>query len=182
MLFEAPEQPAFRVRHAGHQIVTALIAALQSGAASDAGFQAMPELDAASMVVLAGSSAGSACVMRNLDRAADLLRTRNPLVEVRGVLDAAVSPFEPDPPAVSEAAVRERDDLASDVFYDDRGSVPDASCTDLHGADRQACFPAQHGLLHHTTTPLFVRQDLRDEGASPWLYPTPPPTRRRVEP
>lgn len=171
VIFEAPDRPPFRMQHSGHDILNALLAELQTGATSDAGFQALPELDAASMVVLAGSSAGSSGVMRNLDRVATLLRASNPSVEVRGVLDAAVSPFEPDPPDVSVEEVNERDAVASDVFYDDRGSIPDASCTAFHGDDRQACFPVQHALLHHITTPVFVRQDVRDENAAPWLYP-----------
>lgn len=170
-VFEAPDRPSYRMLFHGYHILNAVVDELKVGAISDQGFQAMPELDAASMVVLAGSSAGSAGVMRNLDRIAERLRTTNPTVEVRGVLDAAVSPFEADPPAVSAEEVAARDAVTSDVFYDERGSIPDASCTERHGEDRDACFPVQHSLLDHITTPVFLRQDLRDENASPWLYP-----------
>lgn len=136
-----------------------------------------PDLDSATAVMFAGSSAGGAGVRNNLDRAGARLRATNPDVVFRGVIDAIYFPLSENRDFTKstfcaadvrgcsyEGFTRGRWDSVQVELYDSRG---DASCVDWHTANAPGtewrCGDGEHVNLHHLTTPFFLRQDLLDE-------------------
>lgn len=138
----------------------------------DGGSVAMPDLDEAEEVVLAGDSAGGVGLVHHLDGIADLLRAHHvgggggP--EVVGLVDSAVGPeWARLDWSASVFASAGGDTYASAMAMIDGsslnyGAFHDASCLAMHTSDPQLCWDSTHVVRHHVTTPFFVRMGLLD--------------------
>jgi hypothetical protein len=136
-----------------------------------------PDLDHATAVLFAGSSAGGAGVRANVDRVGAKLRATNPNLDYRGLIDAiystlgenlnfATTTYCANDPVhgcsyeTYTQAVHERVDVGL------WGSAGDASCLQWHATHEPGtewrCSDGDHVNLHHITTPFFLRQDLQD--------------------
>ncbi|GMU63793.1 MAG: hypothetical protein AMXMBFR36_00670 [Acidobacteriota bacterium] len=177
---------SYDIHFQGEAIVDALLDTLLAGpVAPDVASApfcegcALPDLDHAELVLVAGVSAGGGGVRHHLDRLRDELVARIPKVEVRGIVDAGV------PPALDRPALDWSDPyspgdyahhLATTVepvvrsFWGAADTALDASCLDpawtadheLVGTHPQVCYDTTYTLLQHVTTPVFVRQDIDD--------------------
>lgn len=168
-VFAADENyPAYRLIFHGSHVVTALIESLKTAPTSDNGLAEMRSIDQASLVVFAGTSGGGGGVRRNADRVAELLASTNPDVTVRVVVDAGVHPT--DPPLVDEEVL----EAALEQFWteslDIQAAVLDRSCLEFHADDPRICALNTHALIHHVTTPWYVKMDLTDSANAPGLF------------
>jgi hypothetical protein len=175
----------FRMHFLGGSILDAVVAMLRRDGAPAvvAGGQALPDLDDAEVVVLAGASAGGAGVKANLDRLAAALRAKNnqcqgegcPL-QVVGLMDSSYSPdlgrldFSTttmcsgsglcDYPSFVKTTVV----TGSAVLWNAR---EDESCHTWHQANDPSrewmCGDATHVLRNHVTTPFFLRMSEQDQ-------------------
>lgn len=133
-----------------------------------------PDLDNATHVLFAGSSAGGVGARHNADRVGAKLRaTNSKLVDYRVLLDASQSP-EPekrdytrttycasDPRGCTYASFFQ---ALSEHSQQTFAPVRDASCISLHAANntRWYCEDIGHVTLYHITSPFFIHQDLQD--------------------
>ena len=142
----------------------------------DASSPPWPDLDDATHVLFAGSSAGGLGAKSNVDRVGAKLRSTNPhLVDYRAIFDASYSPdaesrnytqstyCSNDPRGCSYATLyAANDDYTRATF----GARRDDSCIAWHTANQPGtewrCEDIGHVLLHHITTPFFIHQDLQD--------------------
>lgn len=173
------EPRQFRMNFLGAEIIDAVIATLRVDGVPglaftlDGGRTAMPDLDDATQVVIAGSSAGGTGTIRNVDRIAATLRATNPDVTVRALIDSI---FQPDLAAVDYATADAcltsgACDYESLVALFDETTVyasrDEDSCATWHAANEPAtawaCGDAGHLIRHHVTTPMFIRQGQRDD-------------------
>lgn len=165
-----------QVEYRGAAIVDAIVATLRTGAVvtTAAGEELdLPDLDQASTVLISAGSAGAIGVRHLVDDIAADLRTTNPEVDVRAVLDSTHKPMEAwAADALDGACDATADDpFASVADYEARsqaqdaitGSVVDASCLAAHAADPQRCANDEHVLSFHVTTPFFARQGLLEK-------------------
>ena len=166
----------YRVHFLGRRILEAVLATLRRDGAPATTWgpqdTELPDLDVASEVVLAGASAGGGGTAFNLDWLQQELRAHNPDVQVLGLID---STFGPDligldyaqGPACTQMG------LCSDAAYLGYGLqaqvglwqvAPEESCSAHHAQDDAGwkCASDTHVILHHLTTPFFVRQGLSD--------------------
>jgi pectinacetylesterase len=135
-----------------------------------------PDLDSATHMLLAGSSAGGIGVKSNADRVATKLRLTNPnLADYRVLLDASYSPdsetrdysdstyCSKDPRGCSYASLFEAEYAGTLATY---GARRDESCIAWHTAHQPGtewrCEDSGHVTLHHITSPFFIHQDLQD--------------------
>ena len=175
-----PGAPAQVVRMSvefhGAAIADAIIATLKTGAVvTTAGGEQLdlPDLDQATTVLFSGGSAGGVGVRHLVDKIAADLRTTNPGVDVRAVIDSTHKPMEAwasntldgtcdasaaDP--YTSVADYETKSQAADAL---QGAVVDASCLAAHAADPQRCASDEHVLHFHVTTPFFARQGLLEK-------------------
>lgn len=160
--------PTYELYVHGAHIVDAIFDVLGDGAVSDDGTMTMPTIDGAAMILLAGSSAGAGGVRSNADRIGERLRTTNPSVDYRIVVDAGFYPVDPHPPELTEADALEALDFKHELIVSWRDGATDASCLAYHAGDERWCSDNSHLMAHHITTPAFVKQDLRD--GAPGLY------------
>ena len=141
--------------------------------------QQMPDLDQASVVLLAGSSAGSGGVRRNVDRVREYLEAHNlacqqndcPL-DIRAIIDAGTGPRLEDYGFTSSSpctalGLCDYDSFMQDAWNNTSLSIwnedTDASCLSYHaGIDEWRCADTRHVMEHHLSTPFFVRMDLQD--------------------
>jgi hypothetical protein len=182
---------AYTIHFHGAHIFDGLIADLRTGVApcmGPGGFncQALPSLNVANKVFLAGSSAGGVGVLHNVD----LLRARqqlvNPATQVRAIIDgASVPPSQSLPwPAVATAAqpytsYQQMIDARWNGTYMPLWQARvDASCLAENAAVPSRCADPAHVLRHHLTSPFFVRQDQQDSliVTDVWrpFFPAPP--------
>jgi hypothetical protein len=143
---------------------------------------AFPDLDNATHVLFAGSSAGGAGVGSNADRIAIKLRATNPSLVFKALIDAAFPPkaetkdyahsvnCASNPLACSYTSLMPQVySLVDQGLY---GAMIDASCLAWHTAHEPGtewrCADATHSMVHHITTPMFIHQDEQDSniGAS----------------
>lgn len=144
---------------------------------------AMPDLDDATVVLLSGSSAGSAGVRRLADELGGVLDINNNngvgSLDFRAVSDAGIGadiesanfdiPCDQAGFCTCAGAPCTYDEYMSafDVNVRDglRDARAEASCELWHaaGGDTWRCADDTHIALHHLTTPFFVRQDMEDE-------------------
>lgn len=177
---------SFRIHFLGHAIVDAVVATLRQdgvgAVGAGAGGTALPDLDDAEYVVLAGASGGGAGVVNNLDRLSALLADHNsrcqtdgtcPL-EVDGLIDSIFSPtfegldFAATPVCIEAQACDYASamtlSLESEANF--TSAVRDASCKAWHAAHAPGtewrCMDRNHVIRNHLTTPFFVRQGLVD--------------------
>jgi len=135
-----------------------------------------PDLDSASHVIFAGSSAGGMGAKSNADRVGAKLRSTNPsLVDYRVLIDASHSPdaesreytqstyCSNDPRGCSYATLFEAEYAGALAAY---GARRDESCIAWHAAHPPGtewrCEDSGHVNLHHITSPFFIHQDLQD--------------------
>jgi len=177
----------YRVHFHGTQIVDSVIDMLRRGNGPISYTdhrerrRVLPDLDDASRVIFAGTSAGGGGVIQHADRVRELLETHNTRCtpedcrfDVRAVVDAN---YGPDHDALgyasstlcSGAGLCDYEDVFTDrwenVDQDLNGAIQDASCRGLHAplGDEWMCSDLRHVLENHITTPLFVRHDTQDE-------------------
>ncbi len=178
----------YDIRFEGEAIVDAVLSTLITGpVGADPGVAAafynttVPNLQAASEILLGGESAGGGGLRHHLDRLEVLLQAAaaDPAVVIRGVVDAGA------PPALSDAGISWADPyspgdyphhLLTEVqdpvrsFWGADDSALDASCLDpvwtaahnLVGSHPQVCYDTTYTLMNHITTPVFLRQDIND--------------------
>ncbi|HWW61182.1 MAG TPA: pectin acetylesterase-family hydrolase, partial [Thermoanaerobaculia bacterium] len=147
----------------------------------DAGTEAAapwPDLDEATNVLFAGSSAGGNGVRQNADRVGAKLRSTNPkLTDYRALFDAAYSPlrenldFTHSTGCISQPTIgcsyttaTQFASSAGDIaLYGTRG---DESCLAWHSSVQPGtewrCSDNGHVIMHHITTPFFLHQDEQD--------------------
>lgn len=170
----------------GATIFDAMISALRSGTLTYTlgdRHTTLPDLDNASMVLLAGSSAGGNGVKHNLDKLRADLHAVNAGMEVRGVVDAVGSPstaglpWPPTGPIVSyeQHFTRQWNNVYQGIW----NARVDASCLSENPLLVQyRCSDSAHVLRHHITAPFFHRMDLQDENSidtyTHGFYPSPP--------
>lgn len=133
-----------------------------------------PDLDTASHVILAGSSAGGGGVRNNADRVAEKLRSTNAaLADFRAVIDASNAMQQSDldyagsalcaadPAGCAYETYMQKAWNETEVAF--RKARGDASCVTFHAGEEWRCADNQHVLMHHVTTPFFIRADLQDQ-------------------
>ena len=155
----------------GATIFDTIIATLRNGALTyPCGMEecAMPDLDNAEMVLLAGSSAGANGVKHHLDKLRTDLHAVSTEMEVRGVIDATGSPFAaslPWRPTGLPAIGYEQyfQQQWTDVYQNAWAARIDSSCLSENPPEVQyRCADPVHLLRHHVTSPFFHRMDLQD--------------------
>ncbi|MBU0982096.1 pectinacetylesterase family protein [Patescibacteria group bacterium] len=117
-------------------------------------FEDLP-FEEASEILLTGSSAGGAGVVRNLDRVADWF----PNVQVKGVVDSSWFPFVMEPYAEVEenarkTALTEEEFLAFNLFIDE-------TCRESEDFNLVGC--GVDTLTKYVETPFFVYVDQNDQ-------------------
>jgi hypothetical protein len=179
----------FRLHFAGARIFDAAVATLrQDGAAAlrytlGGASSALPDLDDASVVLLAGASAGGAGTIRNVDRFATTLRANNTACRSGGACPLRVAAL------IDSILPMDRSQLdwtltpmctmgmlcsysqyfqaqyqtGENVF---QGVRNDDTCEGWHRANRPGeewrCLDDSYVLLNHITTPMFVRMGQTD--------------------
>ena len=151
----------------------------------------MPDLDWARQVFFSGSSAGGNGVQKNLDRLRNYLFATNlrcvsswslwknsgdcPL-EVRGVIDASFGPGLQELSLEETGFCREQGLCTYEQLFQSRwnninlglyqGGTTEDSCVDWHEqylpGTEWRCSDGAHVMMHHISTPFFVRMDLQD--------------------
>lgn len=165
----------FTIHFRGASIFDALVDTLRVGAQACLGDECrpLPSLDDASFILLAGSSAGGNGVKHNLDRFRDTMHAVNGRMEVRGVVDAAGSPFtaalpwppispDPDRPylvSYEDYMRYQWNEVYSTVW---QARVDESCAAENPGALQYRCADTTHVLRHHITSPFFHRMDLQD--------------------
>jgi hypothetical protein len=164
----------YRIHFRGADIFDAIIAQLRSGATAytdqEGASHTMPDLDSATMVLLAGSSAGGNGVKHNLDRLRTALQALHPLMQVRGVIDAAGAPSTEQLACLGAGCGIFPD---YQTFFTDQwtqmvgnwNARVDASCVALNPVETWRCADTTHVLRHHITSPFFHRMDLQDNNS-----------------
>ncbi|TNF27416.1 MAG: hypothetical protein EP329_19460 [Deltaproteobacteria bacterium] len=180
------EEVSYTLNFLGAEILDADLAVLRQDGAPGLVYTvagasvALPDLDDAVEVVVAGDSAGGAGVIHNLDHIAATLRTHHTGCdggascppEVVGVIDAVVGPamerLDFTRSAGAEAGIdsfQKYVDLAAAAPANQGGRV-DESCRAWHMAHApetvSACLDISHVVRNHLTTPFFVRMALLD--------------------
>ncbi len=136
-----------------------------------------PDLDNATHVLFAGSSAGGSGAKSNADRVGAKLRSTNPgLADFRVLIDAATSP-ETDQRDFSKTTYCASDPVRGcdytsfttaqyAYFQTTFGTRLDESCLAWHTANQPGtewrCEDSMHANYHHIATPFFIHQDLQD--------------------
>ena len=182
------EQVEYRAHFQGAKIINAVVDMLQHNAGplsyldNEGRRQRMPDLDAASTVLFAGSSAGGSGVRSNADRLGDHLRANNLRCDAEGcplryaaVIDASYGLSREildhaDSRACGEALIgacsyelsmRHQWEIVQRGL---RQGLSDQSCVAFHREteDQWRCADGVHLLKHHLQTPFFARVDLQD--------------------
>jgi hypothetical protein len=156
---------SYRLHFRGHEIVRAAVERLLAGpvTADENSGVTVPSLADASGVLLTGSSAGARGAEMHADWLADLLAPNG--TEVAAWFDANLPIVHEDlgEDAAPVLEAFDRDVRWPEVYEDRYGMFLDASCAAYHDAtERWRCGYSEHVVLHHVTTPYFVRQDLAD--------------------
>lgn len=155
--------PDYTIFRRGHTILASGLDELAGGLVADDG-EALPALDAATLVVFNGTSGGSTGARAN----ADYVRERLAPSEVVAIFDAAINP---SPEFLSEPYVTALETYRAQGWQqsqetDDVRPFMDETCWDELGgtAEEGQCYNLDYVMMNHITTPFFVRQDLRDLG------------------
>jgi hypothetical protein len=179
----------FRLHFAGARIFDAAVATLrQDGAAAlrytlGGASSSLPDLDDASVVLLAGASAGGAGTIRNVDRFATTLRANNSACRSGGAcplrvaalidsilpmdrsqLDWTLTPVCTMGMLCSYAQYFQTQYQTGENVF--QGVRNDDTCESWHRANRPGeewrCMDDSYVLLNHITTPMFVRMGQTD--------------------
>ena len=161
------ELPPYTVFRRGHTILEAGLDELSSGITADEPETyelVMPSLDDAELVVFNGTSGGSLGARSNADWVAEKLGDKG--ATVYAIFDAANVPAGELLPADRAEALEALQDQTWAQLLAAESPLPftDESCLGYYeGTDDEAlCYRPDYLMLHHITTPFFVRQDLRD--------------------
>jgi hypothetical protein len=137
---------------------------------------ALPDLDAATEVLFAGSSGGGNGVKNNGDRLAAKLKTINPSLVIKLAIDASYAPQEQnldyshtvfcavDPIQCNYTSSHQAEwTQTQQTLY---GAIVDQSCVAWHTAhdpgSEWRCADGTHVIANHLTTPMYIRQDEQD--------------------
>ena len=171
----------FQINFAGGYVFQAVVDTLRQdgveGLVYSKSKTALPDLDDASEVVLAGGSAGGNGVIFNLDRLADELRGGSNKPVVRGFIEAIVGPDKSKLDYSSSVGCKENQLCSFEAQYkyvyakqqDVNGprEWTDESCLEWHKKNEPGtewlCYDLNHVLANHVTTPYFVRTGLADQ-------------------
>jgi hypothetical protein len=179
----------YQVHFHGALIFDAFISELRTGivacrVAPPFSCERMPDLDVASKILLAGSSAGGNGVKQNLDHLSALQDAINPATDVRGAIDAAGHPSTtgvpwPVPPAKYTSYQEMLDGQWFGTYVGFWNARVDQSCVDLNPLQAVSrCADTIHIMRHHITTPFFHRMDQQDsltlESYTDIFYRAPP--------
>lgn len=167
----------YTIHFKGSRIIDAVLDTLRNAprgkrrAGGEAGARASwPDLDEATHVIFAGSSAGGGGATENGDR----VRAKLPnVIDYRVLVDASHEPlYESSDFAGSLLCARDPIGCSYETYFAfhhanaAKVSAPvlDASCLEWHAATNTQwrCSDGGHVLLHHVTAPWFLRQDLQD--------------------
>jgi len=182
-----PTTVTYAIHFRGSQIIDAVLDTLRNDVGprrqrvvrhslSEDATAAWPDLDTATHVLFAGSSAGGVGARNNADRVGAKLRAANPsLIDYRVILDASQSPesekrdftrttyCEQDPRGCSYASFFAAEAEHSRQTF---GARRDESCLAWHAANRPGteyyCEDSGHVTLYHLAAPFFIHQDLQD--------------------
>lgn len=170
------ESFAYAIHFKGSRIIDAVLDTLRNSTMRRRAAP-WPDLDSATHVIVAGSSAGSGGVRGNADRVGARLRATNSgLTDYRAILDASYNP-QPDGLDFSRSSYCAADPAACqyDSFYQHlwettlrsfTGASGDESCLSWHSTIEPGtewrCGDDSHVVMHHLSTPFFLRQDLQD--------------------
>jgi len=132
-----------------------------------------PDLDQATHVIFAGSSGGGNGVRTNADRIGAKLRAANPnLVDYRAIIEAMYGTswetldFTPTTLCAAAASGCRYDTYMQSYRAQSLVAIQaarvDESCLQFHAGSEWRCADEEHTLLHHVTTPFFLRQGLQD--------------------
>jgi len=138
------------------------------------GAVALPDLDQAEQLVVAGASAGGAGTIRLVDGIATTLRATNPSLLVRALIDSILAPsldeldFARTTLCTGELHLCDyrafAEATAANQPYAVRG---EDSCLAWHQTHQPAtayqCGDVRHLIRHHLTTPMFVRMGQEDD-------------------
>lgn len=175
----------FTLQFRGSQIIDAVLDTLRNAAPAprlravrhslkEDATVAWPDLDNATHVLFAGSSAGGIGARTNADRVGAKLRATNAhLVDYRVLFDASESPeaekrdwtrttyCAKDPAGCTFATFYQGLYAHSQATF---GARRDESCLAFHAASNTQfyCEDSGHVTLYHVTTPFFIHQDLQD--------------------
>lgn len=132
-----------------------------------------PDLDSATHVIFAGSSAGGVGAKSNADRVGAKLRSANPsLIDYRVIIDASTTPQSElrdftrstycsnDPSRGCSYTTFTTEQYA--YFSATYGARRDESCLAFHAGAEWRCEDTMHVNYHHITAPFFIHQDLQD--------------------
>ena len=161
----------------GHEILFSDLALLRQDGApallytADGGSTAMPDLDEATEVLIAGDSGGGSGTIHNIDEIAALLRTHHVgagTPTVQALIDAIVGPEL----ARLDWSMTLGASMGIDSYEEAMSSMQarswplsyEASCLAHHEplGTTSHCLDASHLVRHHVTTPFFVRMALLD--------------------
>jgi hypothetical protein len=159
-----------------------------------------PDLDLATDILFAGSSAGGEGARSNMDRVGAKLRAVNPGVAYRGLIDAAYGTLS-DRSDFTRTTYCANDPVRGcsyetftqatyqEVHVNFEARRGDESCQQWHSANLPGtewrCGDAEHVNQNHLTTPFFIHQDLQDTQVGGTFvdpnFGTPSDFARRVE-
>ncbi|MFO1326238.1 MAG: pectin acetylesterase-family hydrolase [Rubrivivax sp.] len=158
--------PLTSIRFSGGHIVDAVVDLVMNGGirsgrktGNDASTTVAPPSTADDEVVLSGSSAGGGGVIRNLDRAAQAVRTAAPSVKFYGIVDASN-----DVGIIADASITGEANLAAATFWGANSAQDvDATCQAVDPvATSSRCFNTAVVLRNHIETPHYVIQNAYD--------------------
>lgn len=190
-----PAGTTYKVEFRGRQIIEDVIDYLLTGVTytptSGAGTPvAMPLLSNAVAILWTGSSGGGRSAIHSADAVAALIQANAPNAQVRLVADAAFGPGAEllddhhHPTGSAATSLYEgtytnldpQSGTSPDDYYAGEewntfqtwGAGHDVSCLTYHAVsnDQWKCTDEIHVLMHHVTTPFFVRQDRQDPNAT----------------
>ena len=173
----------FQIQFQGQAILDAVLATLRRDGAVPPSYMlgggaiALPDLDDARSVLVAGASAGGGGTVNNLDRIATTLRSHNTTcgvdgcsLQVLGLVDSSYGPAGEDLdwsaslPCTMSGQCTWKDLVTAQLMWEPHG---DESCVTWHAASAPAtaylCRDADHVLRNHLTTPFMVRQGQTDQ-------------------
>jgi hypothetical protein len=150
--------------------------AIRHSADGETATLAWPDLDSATHVLFAGSSAGGMGAKSNADRVGAKLLSTNPnLVDFRVLIDASTSPqtenrdFARTTYCANNPAGCSYTSFMTEqftYFAATYGARRDESCIAWHAAHQPGtdwrCEDSMHVNYFHITTPFFIHQDLQD--------------------
>lgn len=171
------DEVTFVAHFLGRAILDADLAVLRQDGApallytADGGSVAMPDLDEATEVLIAGDSAGGAGVIHNLDAIRTLLEEHHVgegTPRVQGLIDAVVGPdwsrLDWSGSIGASMGFDTYDEVMSTMNTNGWRHDGDLSCGDYHTplGTNAYCLDMSHVIRHHVTTPFFVRMALLD--------------------